>query len=417
MSDGSTIAVKVPAITVKEGTAAKFSNISFNDQPQPTNELAGLIQQNTDTILHEIFTRLPNLQSGQKIILAIGENHANGLDISLINNLVYEISQQGLNCAYAVEWPDNNIDIHIDEVEPPEQTDITKLKATLALPDYKTLRDKFSADTTPIRAGDARLNRAILHQYMDNHQIPVFCMDAERDWGAYIANERKWQNLLQTDQRTAEAISEAANILKLSPSENGYPPINALHQFGMLARNIYGVSTIKSIIEEHPEIDVVIIGAGRSHTAGNENLKNDPKQSPYEHSLSKLFKAKTGHSVIVANLYISDAEKMKTLPIEAQVDRDILMLEHRLNVLFDTRENTRSDIQESNYIASMSPHFPWISETLNEKTPTKLREQRRLDLLSKLEQFRDKHNFVPQKEEDSSSSSSSDNTGLLENQP
>ena len=69
----------------------------------------------------------------------------------------------------------------------------------------------------------------------------------------------------------------------------------------------------------------------------NENLKNDPKQSPYEHSLSKLFKAKTGHSVIVANLYISDAEKMKTLPIEAQVDRDILMLEHRLNVLFDTR--------------------------------------------------------------------------------
>lgn len=426
MSDGSITVAEAPTITEKKSAKAEFSNLSFDQQPQDVDQLAYIVQKNTDILSSEIInTRLPNLEPGQKIIIVVGEIHENGLDIAFIGNLLHELTLEGFNCAYGVEWPPNNIDMQIDDVIPENYANITKLKETLALPEHKALRNDLSADTTPIRTINARLTRTVLHQMTDNHNIPVFCIDAQRNWEDYIKNERKWQDLLQTDPETADAIAEAAKILGLSPSENGYPPINALHQFGMFGRNIYGVNAVEDILAEHPEIDILVIASGLAHTAGNDNLTPEP--SPYKHSLSSLFKEKRiSHSVIVANLYTSDAEKKERLPEAALHDLDILTLEHRTNLPFNSYippdakpetdnpkdYNDRSDIQETNYLTSMTAHFPWISETLDGKKPFELYLQRRAELFQKLGQVINKNNLLLQTP-DTQEISSSDDPALI----
>lgn len=358
---------------------------------------AQAIINNATTITNSVLAQRQTALPGQKVILGMGELHENGLHVLQQIAILDSLKKSGLNCATALEWPSNNIDLHIEEIFKAETTDKTGLIEMLEADDNSSLRNRLSADTTPIRSANARLSRALLHEFMDDNLIPAFCTDAPRDWELFIENQRKAQHLLTDDPRVADAVDEAMRILNLPNDHRTVPPVDSLKQLGMLARNIYITNEADRILQEHPEIDVVLIEAGRAHITGNDLLK--PESSPYEHGMSNLVSQRSHHSFIGAPLYSSQEDKAKNTPPYALTDQQILDLDYLDKSPFNTNSSKVSDLKEADNIQSLSPHFPFIDDTLRGRTPTALYEERKATLSSDLRDLRDNNGFTLTKPE------------------
>ena len=258
--------------------------------------------------------------------------------------------------------------------------------------DNKSLRNSLSADTTPIRSANARLSRALLHEFMDDRHIPSFCTDAPRDWDLFIQNQRKFQHLHIDDPKVAEAVNEAFGLLNISNDAAFTSPVDSLRQLGMLARNIYIMNEADRILHENNEIDVVLIEAGRAHVTGNDTLK--PEASPYEHSMSSLATKHSGHAFIGAPLYASQDDKMQNTSPQALTDPKIIELSYLEKAPFNTTSSKTSDLKEAEKIKKLSAYFPFISETLRGRSPKDLYEERRDELKKDLRDLRDNNGFT-----------------------
>lgn len=365
----------------------------FNYPGDPPTEEVQSLRKNTDIITRGIRERLANLRPGQKIVVCVGELHENGHHVALQTNVIHELTESGINVALALEWPPNNIDLHSDEIFKPETTDKEGIKAMLAAPWNEALRDRLSADTTPIRTGNARISRALLHQYLDNHDIPTFCTDAPRDWDLYLKNERSRQDLLTSDPKVAKAIEQASEVLRefgLTPQTEG--PIDSLGQMGMLTRNMYMFNRTEEIFEDNPEIQVLFIEAGRAHVTGNHALI--PERSWYEHSLNAIFSKRSGHIFIGAPLYKSEQDKLDNTPVQALRDPHTLHLEYTDATGFSSIRDPEADDREVAMIQRLAPHFSYIDETLEGRTPKELLEARSEDLRLTLKDLRDRNGFL-----------------------
>ena len=131
--------------------------LDFTGSPPP--EAVVSLRRNTDIITQGIHKRLLGLQPGQKIVVCLGELHENGHHVALQTSVLHDLTESGVSVALALEWPPNNIDLHSDEIFKPETTNKEGMKALLQAPWNEALRDKLSADTTPIRTGNARISR------------------------------------------------------------------------------------------------------------------------------------------------------------------------------------------------------------------------------------------------------------------
>lgn len=365
----------------------------FNYPDSPPSEEVKSLKKNTDIITQGIHERLARLKPGQKIVVCVGELHENGHHVALQTNVIHDLTESGVNVALALEWPPNNIDLHSDEIFKPETTDKEGIKAMLAAPWNAALRDKLSADTTPIRTGNARISRALLHQYLDNHDIPTFCTDAPRDWELYLENNRSRQDLLTSDPGVARAIEQASEILRqfgITPQTEG--PINSLGQMGMLTRNMYMFNKAEEIFEENPDIQVLFIEAGRAHVTGNHALI--PERSWYEHSLNAIFASRSQHIFMGAPLYKSEKDKLDSTPVQALEDPHTLHLEYTDATGFSSIVDSDADDREVALIQSLAPHFPYIGETLEGRTPKELYEARSEDLRLTLKDLRDRNGFL-----------------------
>ncbi len=363
----------------------------YTDAAAP--EVVESLKKNTDIITQGIVDRLGLLRRGQKIVVCVGELHENGHHVALQTNVIHELTQRGVKVALALEWPPNNIDLHVDEIFKPETTNKAGVKALLQAPWNASLRDKLSADTTPVRTGNARINRALLHQYLDNHNIPVHCADAPRDWKLYLENNRSRQDLLTSDPKVAEAIEEASEILRefgITPPTEG--PIDSLGQMGMLTRNMYMFNRTEEIFEENPDVEVLFIEAGRAHVTGNHALI--PERSWYEHSLNAIFAARSQHVFMGAPLYKSEQDKLDNTPVQALNDPHTLHLEYTDATGFSSIRDPEADDREVALIQSLAPHFSYISETLEGRTPKEMYEARAEELRLTLRQLRDNNGLL-----------------------
>lgn len=352
------------------------------------------IEKNTQILVDAILERLKNAQAGQKIIVDFAEIHDNGTHVTLLNNVLDQLVQRGKKCAVALEWPPNNIDIYIDDDNSLTVQEKESLKSLLHEDDFEDLRDKLSCDTTPVRTVNAPLSRSILHEYMDQHDIPVFCSDAARDWARYKLDKKEKQHLLTTDDKTLSAIHEALHTMGLNFSEGNTPSPNALKKLGMLSRNIYTSEDVLDRIEDFPEIEIIFIDSGRAHMAGNDNL--DPEPSPYEHGLSYIFKQKSPHAFIGAPIYASKEEEKFDTPKEALKDPDILNLDYMVYLPFNTKNSNKAHIHEDEYINAVKSSFPWMRETLNGKNGVSMLNKRTKDLYNQIIKLRD--DFFPRPE-------------------
>lgn len=363
----------------------------FVPPPLPPS-LVSTIERNSEAVVNQVMSRRAGLAPGQKLVVGLGELHEDGAHVVLEHVILHKLIQRGLKCAFALEWPPNNIDMHIDDEMDSQVTDKSTLKAFLNLPGNAALRNKLSCDTTPIRTSNARLSRTVLHQYIDNHGIPIFCADAQRDWSLYFQNDRSVQHLLAHEPKTQAAIEEAAHILQIKPGETGYPPVDALNQFGMLARNIYLLHQAEQIIEDFPYIDVVFLEAGSAHITGNDKLTPDP--SPYSHGLSSLFSWKSGHVFIGAPFFNSANDRDYNMPVEAVLDQSILTLEPLDKMPFNVVSSNVSDKSEAKMLGDLAPYFDCIGETLEGDDARVLRECRKQRLLNTLERIRDDNQLL-----------------------
>ncbi|MBK6896064.1 MAG: hypothetical protein IPH06_05685 [Alphaproteobacteria bacterium] len=375
----------------------QFTSYSFSYQHTPslhtTPYLIDSIRLNGELVSQEILTRLDTARSGQKLVVGFGELHENGAHIVLEHDVVHKMVVNGVSCAFAVEWPPNNIDLHIDDEMKGGTADKAGLQSFLRRPGNERLREKLSADTTPIRSNNARLSRTALHQYLDNHGIPVFCADAPRDWSRYITDDRTAQHLLADDPKAAAAIAEAAYFLHIKPGEIGYPSVNALHQFGMLARNLYMLHEAEDILDRNPDIQILFLQAGRAHITGNHALLPEP--SPYEHGLSWLFAEQSGHVFVPVPFYGSGADREANTPPDAMGDLRQIMLGYVENTPFNVVTSNISDKTEAQQLRELSPYFDYIGETLDGRDARELREERKEALMHTLERIRDENHLVP----------------------
>ena len=349
------------------------------------------IKNNTNAIVNAIFSSRKYTNFNQKIVLGVGELHENGLHVIQQIDILKELKENGLNCATALEWPSNNIDLHIEEMLTSNKANQNTLKAMMEAKENNSLRNRLSADTEPIRTANARLSRALLHEFMDNHHIPVFCTDAPRDWDLYISAERKAQHLLASDSKVMEAINEAIRILNPQDGNSRLLPMASLNQLGMLARNIYTMNEIETILQEYPEIDVILIEAGRAHITGNDTLKPEP--SPYENSLANLFERDSNHFFVGAPLYNSQEDKSQNTPSQASINSQILSLDYLNKSSFNTRSSNVSDLNEAAHMQSLSPYFPFIDETLCGRSPLELHNQRKETLSNSVRNLRHNNQF------------------------
>ena len=365
--------------------------LDFTGSPPP--EAVVSLRRNTDIITQGIHKRLLGLQPGQKIVVCLGELHENGHHVALQTSVLHDLTESGVSVALALEWPPNNIDLHSDEIFKPETTDKEGMKALLQAPWNGALRDKLSADTTPIRTGNARISRALLHQYLDNHNIPVFCTDAPRDWALYLQNNRSRQDLLTSDPEVAKAIEAAAEKLR----EFGYVPqtegpIDSLGQMGMLTRNMYMFERAEGILHDNPDIQVLFIEAGRAHVTGNHALI--PERSWYEHSLNAIFDRRSPHLFIGAPLYKSEKDKLDSTPVQALTDPHTLHLVYTDASGFSSITDQTADEREVALIESLAPYFPYIDETLDGQTPKALFDARAEKLRLALRDLRDNNGLL-----------------------
>ncbi len=350
------------------------------------------IQNNTNTIKTAVLAAHQSRQSTQRIVLGMGELHGDGLHIIQQIDILKALQESGLYCATALEWPPNNINLHIDEFFKHETTDTLGLKIMLEARENRPLRNRLSADTTPIRTANAKLSRTLLHEFMDKSHIPVFCSDAPRDWDLFIRNERKVQHLLTSDHKVIEAIREARDILDLPHSNGSVAPIVSLKQLGMLVRNIYTKNATEAFLQEHPELDVILVEAGRAHITGNEALMPEP--SPYDHNISSLFAHSSNHLFIGAPLYMSEEDKIQNTPVQALQNPQILTLDHLGKSPFNTHSSSISNLQETEHIQNLSPYFSFISDTLCAQSPLELLEVRSETLKTDLLDLRYKNGFI-----------------------
>lgn len=351
--------------------------------------LVDSIETNVEIITNSIFSHLAQPHPAhQKLIVGFGELHETGSHVIIEAAVVDRLAKAKIPCAFAVEWPPNNIDLHIDDEMSSATTDKARLKDLLALPGYASIRNKLSADTTPIRSSNARLSRTVLHEYLDNHGVPVFCADAPRDWELFLKYDRVEQHLLMTDPKGKYAIQEAAELLHISPGPDGFLPVSSLKQFGMLARNLYIYNEAMDILEKAPHTQVVFLQVGRAHVVGNDSLK--PESSPFEHGLSHIFAKKwQPNGFLGAAFYSSAKDRENTIPSLAYADPTFLNLVDVENVAFNVVSSDTADKRETAHIKSLAPFFPFISETLGDKSPVELREHRKEALLHSLEEVRD----------------------------
>lgn len=368
------------------------SDVAQDDIAGREDTISPLVQSiktNTDIIIDCIETILPTLRDGQVIVIGYGETHASCGHITLATNVIHELAQRNIKTAFAAEWPINNIDLHIDDVAA-DKTDNEGLKAVLQDADHARLRDKLSADTVPIRTKDARLNRTVLHQYMDNHNIPVFCVDAQRDWKKYIDNDRKTQHLLADDPDTLVSVFGAGAIIGGDTKDTDFTNIDALSRHGMTARNLYTMLSIEKIAENNPDLKVIFVQEGLFHITGNDAAQ--PEAFPYKETLSALFNERSGHTYIPAPVYTTAENKISQNTAEMlsnQKSLDLLYLENN----FCNLNDIYSDDKESKYLTAISAHFDWVNETLDDFTPNELRTKREKELLNKLADIHHDHDL------------------------
>lgn len=350
------------------------------------------IEENTKNVTNAVMERRQHTGSGPKVMLGMGELHEDGLHVMQQISILDALQKAGLYCATALEWPANNIDLHIEEIFKLETTDKSALIGMLEAEENSELRNSLSADTTPIRSANARLTRTLLHEFMDNRNIPAFCTDAPRDWDLFIQNQRKSQHLHVDDPKVSEAVKEAMGLLNLPDDPTSVPPIDSLRQLGMLARNIYIINEAERILKEHPEIDVVLIEAGRAHVTGNDTLKPEP--SPYEHSMSSLAAKRSEHVFVGAPLYSSQADRAKNTSPQALVDPQILSLDYLEKTPFNTNSTKTSDLYEARQVQALAAYFPFIDKTLSGRTPLELYDDRKEALKNDLRDLRDNNGFM-----------------------
>lgn len=365
--------------------------VSVEQSSSLPEQKAQAIQNNTDIITNTILSQRQFARQGQKVILGMGELHENGLHVIQQLSIIDTLKKNGLNGAIALEWPANNIDLHIEEIFKPETTDKAGFIDMLDAPKNRSLRNRLSADTTPIRSSNARLTRALLHEYMDDNDIDAFCTDTPRDWDLFIENERKSQHLLTEDPNVAAAVNEAMAMLNMSGDAQSVPPVDSLKQLGMLARNIYITNQAEKILEENPEIDVILIEAGRAHITGNDILKPEP--SPYGHSMTSLAATHSEHIFIGAPIYTSQEDKAKNTPPQALADPLILNLGFIEKSPFNTNSSKTSDLKEAENLQSLSPYFSFIGDTLRGRAPAALHQERKQALVDELRDLRDDNGF------------------------
>lgn len=309
--------------------------------------------------------------------------------ITLATNVIHELAQRDIKTAFAAEWPIDNIDLHIDDVGA-DNTDKEGLKAALQTSDHERLRDKLSGDTVPIRTKDARLNRTVLHQYMDNHNIPVFCVDAQRDWKKYIDNDRKIQHLHADDPDTLVSIFGAGAIIGGDAKDTDFTNIDALSRHGMAARNLYTMRSVEKIAENTPDVKVIFVQEGLFHITGNDAAQPEP--FPHKETLSALFNSRSRHHYVAAPVYTTAENKINYNTPEMLADKkalDLLYLENH----FCNLNDIYSDDKESKYLGAISAHFDWVNETLDGMTPDDLRHKREKELLDKLADIHHDHDL------------------------
>lgn len=367
-------------------------NVVVSDADARIEGMAQAIKENTKNVTNTVIKRKKHGSSGPKVMLGMGELHEDGLHVMQQISILDALQKSGLYCATALEWPANNIDLHIEEIFKPETTDKAGLIRMLGAEENTKLRNSLSADTTPIRSANARLSRALLHEFMGNRNIPAFCTDAPRNWDLFIKNQRKFQHLHLEDPKVAEAVKEAMGLLNLSDDPTSVLPIDSLRQLGMLARNIYIINEANRILDEYPEIDVVLIEAGRAHVTGNDTLKPEP--SPYEHSMSSLVAKRSEHVFVGAPLYSSHFDREKNTSPQALVDPQILSLDYLVKTPFNTNSSKTSDFNEARHMQALGAYFPFIGETLGGRTPLELYEERKEALKNDLRDLRDNNGFM-----------------------
>ena len=350
------------------------------------------IEANTKNVANAVLARKQHGGPGPKVMLGVGELHGDGLHVMQQISILDALQKGGLYCATALEWPANNIDLHIEEIFKPETTDKAGLIGMLGAEGNRELRNSLSADTTPIRSANARLTRALLHEFMDDRNIPAFCTDAPRDWDLFIQNQRKFQHLHIDDPKVAEAVKEAKGLLNFADDPSSVQPIDSLRQLGMLARNIYIINEADRILREQPEIDVVLIEAGRAHVTGNDTLKPEP--SPYEHSMSNLVATRSEHVFVGAPLYSSHVDRANNTSPQALEDPQILVLDYLEKTPFNTNSSKASDLNEAVQIQALAAYFPFIGETLGGRTPLELYDERKEALKNDLRDLRDNFGFT-----------------------
>ncbi len=365
---------------------------AFSDLDSGIDGMAQAIEENTKNVTNAIMERKQHSGQTSKVMLGMGELHEEGLHVLQQISILDSLQRRGLYCATALEWPANNIDLHIEEIFKPETTDKAGLISMLGAGENTELRNSLSADTTPIRSANARLSRALLHEFMDNRNIPAFCTDAPRDWDQFIQNQRKFQHLHVDDPKVADAVKDAMRLLNLPDDPTSVPPIDSLRQLGMLARNIYIINEAERILEEHPEIDVVLIEAGRAHVTGNDTLKPEP--SPYEHSMSSLVAMRSEHVFVGAPLYSSQEDRAKNISPQALADPRILDLDYLEKTPFNANSSKTSDLNEAKQLQALAAHFPFIGQTLAGRTPLELYNQRKEALKNDLRGLSDNNGFT-----------------------
>lgn len=384
--------------TMQNGQPQQFGTIVYPELTFRYSETSApatvvSLKKNTEIVTKGIKDRLSTLPPNQKIVVCLGELHENGHHVALQTSVIHELKGAGVNVALALEWPPNNIDLHSDEIFKPETTDKEGIKAFLRAPWNAALRDKLSADTTPVRTGNARISRSLLHQYMDIHNVPVFCADAPRDWNLYLENNRTRQDLMISDDGVAKAMEGASQVLRefgIVPQTDG--PIDSLGQMGMLTRNMYMFGKSEEIFLNNPELEVLFIEAGRAHVTGNHALI--PERSWFEHSLSAIFAARSPHIFMGAPLYKSEQDKLDSTPVQALNDPHTLHLEYTDASGFSSIVDSNADDREVALIESLAPYFPYIGDTLEGRTPKELFQSRSEQLRLTLRDLRDNNGLL-----------------------
>lgn len=95
-----------------------------------------------------------------------------------------------------------------------------------------------------------------------------------------------------------------------------------------------------------------------------------------------------------APLYKSEQDKLDNTPVQALKDPHTLHLEYTDASGFSSIRDPEADDREVALIQSLAPHFPYIGETLEGRTPKELYEARSDELRLTLRDLRDNNGLL-----------------------